>query len=172
METAVSDPIRDVIAAREAQASSGQAGVIDGLGRDDFLHLLIAQLAAQDPFEPAKDTEFVAQLATFSSLEQLMDANQNLQGLALGPIFIVAIRWPEFLPFRLLNTKVVSFVGVLSYSLYLTHHVIIFAVNHYLPQVHGLIRGGLSLGLSLAISYGIYLAIEKPCAQLRKRLNA
>lgn len=96
----------------------------------------------------------------------------TLQGLALGPIFIVAIRWPEFLPFRLLNTKVVSFVGVLSYSLYLTHHVIIFGVNHHLPQVPGLIRAGLSLGLALAISYGIYLAIEKPCAQLRKRLNA
>lgn len=99
-------------------------------------------------------------------------ARYTLQGLALGPIFICAIRWPEFLPFRLLNTRVISFLGVLSYSLYLTHHVIIFGVNHYLPQVHGLVRGTISLSLALGISYGIYLAIEKPCAQLRKRLNA
>ncbi|MBS1150560.1 MAG: acyltransferase 3 [Myxococcaceae bacterium] len=99
-------------------------------------------------------------------------ARYTLQGLALGPIFMVAIRWPQFLPFRLLNTKVVSFVGVLSYSLYLTHHVVIFGVHKYLPQLHGLVQGAIALALALTISYGIYLAIEKPCARLRKRLSA
>ena len=99
-------------------------------------------------------------------------ARYTLQGLALAPIFIVAIRWPEFLPFRFLNTKAVAFVGVLSYSLYLTHHLVIFAVHKYLPQVHGLVQGAIALVLALGISYGIYLAIEKPCAKLRKRLNA
>ena len=88
------------------------------------------------------------------------------------PIFVVAIRWPEFFPFRILNTKVVSFIGVLSFSLYLTHHVIIYGVQQHLPQLHQLVQGVISLGLALAISYGVYLAIEKPCAQLRKRLNA
>lgn len=95
----------------------------------------------------------------------------SLQGLALVPVFIVAIRWPTFLPFRLLNLRPIAFLGVLSYSLYLTHHVIIFGVGRYLPGVHGLIRGGVALALALSISYGIYLAIEKPCATLRKRLS-
>ncbi len=99
-------------------------------------------------------------------------ARYSLQGLALVPIFIVAIRWPTVLPFRLLNTRVMSFIGVLSFSLYLTHHLIIFGVHRYLPQLHGVLQGMIALALAMAISYGIYLAIEKPCAKLRKRLNA
>lgn len=48
------------------------------LGKDDFLQLLIAQLTHQDPTEPVKDTEFIAQMAQFSSLEQMMNMTKNL----------------------------------------------------------------------------------------------
>jgi flagellar basal-body rod modification protein FlgD len=48
------------------------------LGKDDFLHLLITQLQHQDPLNPADSTEFTAQLAQFSSLEQLSNVNGNL----------------------------------------------------------------------------------------------
>lgn len=54
------------------------------LGRDEFLRLLVAKLQNQDPLEPSKDTQFVSELATFSSLEQLIEVNQNLQGLGLS----------------------------------------------------------------------------------------
>ncbi len=45
------------------------------LDKDSFLQLLVAQLSNQDPLEPAKDTEFVAQLAQFSLLEQIQQLN-------------------------------------------------------------------------------------------------
>jgi flagellar basal-body rod modification protein FlgD len=51
------------------------------LGKDDFLHLLITQLQNQDPLNPADATEFTAQLAQFSSLEQLSNVNDNLEQL-------------------------------------------------------------------------------------------
>jgi len=49
------------------------------LGKDDFLKLLVGQMKNQDPFNPLKGTEFAAQLAQFSGLEQLQNMNDNLQ---------------------------------------------------------------------------------------------
>jgi flagellar basal-body rod modification protein FlgD len=40
------------------------------LGQDDFLKLLVTQMTSQDPLNPQKDTDFIAQMAQFSSLEQ------------------------------------------------------------------------------------------------------
>jgi len=49
------------------------------LGRDAFLKLLVAQLQHQDPLNPMESSEFTAQLAQFSSLEQLFNINDNLE---------------------------------------------------------------------------------------------
>jgi flagellar basal-body rod modification protein FlgD len=54
----------------------------DGLGRDAFLQLLTTQLAHQDPTQPQDDGQFIAQLAQFSSLEQLTNISQTLTGIA------------------------------------------------------------------------------------------
>ncbi len=48
------------------------------LGKNDFLNLLVTQLRYQDPMEPMKDSNFIAQLAQFSSLEQLSSINTSL----------------------------------------------------------------------------------------------
>lgn len=49
------------------------------LGQDDFLNLLITQLQNQDPLSPMESADFTAQLAQFSSLEQLFDVNDRLE---------------------------------------------------------------------------------------------
>lgn len=51
------------------------------LGRDEFLRMLIAQLENQDPLNPADATQFTEQLATFSSLEQLLAIREGIDGL-------------------------------------------------------------------------------------------
>ena len=51
------------------------------LGQTDFLRLLVAQLNNQDPMNPVESTEFVTQLAQFSSLEQLISIRQATETL-------------------------------------------------------------------------------------------
>ncbi len=53
-------------------------GIGGALNKDDFLQLLVAQLQNQDPLNPSDPTEFTAQLAQFSSLEQLFNVNESL----------------------------------------------------------------------------------------------
>jgi flagellar basal-body rod modification protein FlgD len=49
------------------------------MGKDDFLRLLVMQLRFQDPMNPLKGTEFAAQLAQFSSVEQLSNIKTGLE---------------------------------------------------------------------------------------------
>lgn len=78
MQTSAVDPVASQLSTESEPASAA----VDDLGRNDFLRLLVAQLENQDPLAPQKNEEFVAQLATFSSLEQLIDANGSLQTIA------------------------------------------------------------------------------------------
>ena len=62
--------------------SLGGVAVGEGLGKDEFMKILIAQLTHQDPTEPMKDTEFIAQMAQFSTLEQITNMTQDFGKLA------------------------------------------------------------------------------------------
>jgi flagellar basal-body rod modification protein FlgD len=55
-----------------------------GLGKDDFLKLLMAQMSNQDPSAPADSTQFVAQLAQFAGVEQMQGMSSTLQNLLLA----------------------------------------------------------------------------------------
>jgi flagellar basal-body rod modification protein FlgD len=53
----------------------------DGMGRDAFLALLVTQLQHQNPLQPQADGEFLAQLAQFSSLENLQEIKRDMAAL-------------------------------------------------------------------------------------------
>ena len=74
---------RNAQAAREESYSDKTNRNVGGtMGKNDFLMLLSAQLRHQDPLNPQNDSEFAAQLAQFSSLEQMQNMNTTLSAMA------------------------------------------------------------------------------------------
>jgi flagellar basal-body rod modification protein FlgD len=76
-------PVAFQIERRLAERAAAETRPQGELGREAFLQLLISQLANQDPLSPVQDHEFVSQLATFSSLEQLESLNEAMQASVL-----------------------------------------------------------------------------------------
>ena len=62
-----------------------------GMGKDAFLQLLVNQLRNQDPLNPVNDKEFLAQMAQFSTLEQMQNLNQSFEKGLTGIIEAVDV---------------------------------------------------------------------------------
>jgi flagellar basal-body rod modification protein FlgD len=69
-------------AASQTGTPTGTPRAQKSLGQDAFLKLLITQLEHQDPTQPKNDSEFIAQLATFSQLEKLTEIAASVKTLA------------------------------------------------------------------------------------------
>jgi flagellar basal-body rod modification protein FlgD len=63
-------------------AATGAQGGQTTLGENDFLQLLTTQLQNQDPMDPMSNTDFIAQMATFSQLQTMNSLNTNFQGFS------------------------------------------------------------------------------------------
>jgi len=93
----------------------------------------------------------------------------TVQGLGLYPIFVTAVRFPKWGPNRLLNLRFMKYLGSISYSLYLVHHMVLIVVERHSRRPE--ITGPLALLLAIAISSAIWYLVERPFATLRKRLT-
>jgi peptidoglycan/LPS O-acetylase OafA/YrhL len=95
----------------------------------------------------------------------------SLQGAALTIVFIAAIRFQYWRIFAWLNSRAAVFIGLLSYSLYLLHLAVLLGIARALPEAGLPVQGALSLVISIALAWMIYVTVEKPCARLRRRLS-
>ncbi len=77
--------VSSVVAAADSKSNSS-------LDKDAFLQLLVAQMQYQDPLEPTSNTEYMAQLAQFSTVEELQNVNStisNTQAMSLTGQYVI-----------------------------------------------------------------------------------
>ena len=94
----------------------------------------------------------------------------TVQGLALLPIFLVAVRYPRWPPCRPLNHPWVRMLGVLSYAIYLVHTVVIELVELWVKSPLALTL--VSTAATLAVAWLLHRLVEQPFIRMRKRLDA
>jgi flagellar basal-body rod modification protein FlgD len=106
-DVATISPLSSLYGPPETASTAGSSE----LGKDAFLRLLTTQLQYQDPSSPMKNEDFVAQLAQFSSLEQLTGLNSTLEG-----VYVAIAAMNNTSMANLLGTDVIARGNTFAYS--------------------------------------------------------
>jgi flagellar basal-body rod modification protein FlgD len=90
----MSNPVSASVAATTSSSTSSTSGS-SSLSKDDFLQLLVTQMQYQDPLQPMDNTEFVAEMAQFSSLEQMENLNTSSDITQATSLIGKTISWTD-----------------------------------------------------------------------------
>jgi peptidoglycan/LPS O-acetylase OafA/YrhL len=100
-----------------------------------------------------------------------LTARYTLQSLAIAPLIYLAVARADRLPFRWLNARPLVYIGTISYTIYLSHHVILLGLAKHWPQWSWIWLTLAGAVLALAVAEPMRRWVERPCARLRKRLH-
>ncbi|SEB03270.1 flagellar basal-body rod modification protein FlgD [Thalassobacillus cyri] len=67
------------------------------LDKDDFMKILMTQLQTQDPMNPMEDKEFISQMASFSSLEQMMNMSKAMEKMTESQSFAPVVQYSSLI---------------------------------------------------------------------------
>jgi peptidoglycan/LPS O-acetylase OafA/YrhL len=112
-------------------------------------------------------------LSTFIFRSELFRATvrYTLQGIALGPLLYYVVHHPRTLAGKLLNSRLLSWIGAMSYSLYLVHYMALTEIQQHFRSLSLISRGVIGLAVSMILAELIHVAIEIPTGKLRGRLK-
>jgi peptidoglycan/LPS O-acetylase OafA/YrhL len=94
----------------------------------------------------------------------------TVQGVALMPLLIAAIRFQGSWVVKILNLSWVRFLGVLSYSLYLCHSIILETITR-IWTLGPVFTGAVGIACAVIFATLVHYLVERPCATVRKRLS-
>lgn len=87
--------VNNVSNANQTTSSQSATTTQSSMGKDDFLKLLVTQLQYQDPMKPMDDTQFVSQMAQFSSLEQMQNLNNSMMTVQASGMIGSQVKWTD-----------------------------------------------------------------------------
>ena len=100
-----------------------------------------------------------------------LTARYTLQSLALAPLIYLAVARSNRWPFRWLNARPLVYIGSISYTIYLSHHVVLLGLAKHWPHLGAIWLSLAGTAVTLAVAEPMRRWVEQPCAQLRKRLH-
>ena len=95
----------------------------------------------------------------------------TLQGLAIAGLLYLSVLRSHQAPFRWLSSRPLVYLGGISYSVYLSHHVIMYALAKHWPQLNAVAVLAATLLITLGVAELLRRWVEQPAARLRKRLH-
>ncbi len=95
----------------------------------------------------------------------------SIQGIGLFFLFNFIVRDNSIIK-QILGSGIMRFVALLSYSLYLIHLPLFVAINMLMPEYPPMVRLAVGTALSFAFAYAIYIFVERPLAQWRRKTEA
>ncbi len=112
-------------------------------------------------------------LVTFVYRDEVfrMTLRYTLQGLAIMVLLYLAVARADRWPFRWLSAPVLVYIGSISYTVYLSHHVILLGLAKHWPAWHPLLLTAVGALLTLGFAEAMRRCIELPVARLRRRFH-
>lgn len=100
-----------------------------------------------------------------------MTLRYTLQALAIAPLLYLAVARAGQWPFRWLNARPVAWLGTVSYTVYLVHHIVLLGIARQAPALGWIGTAVLGALLTLLLAELMRRGVERPCAELRRRLH-
>lgn len=112
-------------------------------------------------------------LGTFLYRDEVfrLTARYTLQSLAIAALLYLAIARADRRPFRWLSARPLVYLGQVSYTVYLSHHMILLGLAWHWPQLHWAWLMLAGAALTLAVAEPMRRWVDLPCARLRQRLH-
>jgi peptidoglycan/LPS O-acetylase OafA/YrhL len=146
-------------------------GCIMALARNPWLDPVPAQNTVKDWGIAAVCAAVLVGTLLYRDETFRFTARYTLQSLAIAPLIYLAVARTDRLPFRWLNTRPLVYIGTVSYTIYLSHHLILSGLAKHWPQLSWIWLALVGAVLTLAVAEPMRRWVEQPCAALRRRLH-
>jgi len=100
-----------------------------------------------------------------------MTFRYTLQCLAIAGLLYLAVTRAHLVPFRWLNTRPLVYLGAVSYTVYLSHYLVLVWVQAHLSALGRVAVVAVTATVTLGIAFLMREWVEKPCAAMRRRLH-